>query len=198
MTAGEPEMTEQASYDLVLLANEAMLARRRPGAILAVWAFEAATAAVIAWPVAATVGVYYGSHPQSDAPLWSGGALPLMDLVQRAQPASTALVMHIGLVLALALVFGVVPSALLFASVAFATREGKAPTLRQAMPRAIAAFGPSALVFVSFALVELVLVFTAVFVGRWINDALYDRLGEARAEQKSAGPPPGWSSSCRP
>lgn len=170
---------------LVLLANDAMRARRRPATILALWAWQAGLALVLVWPATATVAAFYGKHPEGDAPLWREGGLALMSLGMRAMAAGPALTVHAGVVVLVTLALGVVPTAAAFTSLAFATPDIGPPSLRQVLGRAFATFRASVLVFLALTAVQILLVVVGATLAESVRDALYYRLGEARSEQVS-------------
>jgi hypothetical protein len=172
-----------SSSELILLANPAIRARRRPWAIVALWAWQAVIATLLAWPVATTARALFGNDTRGDAPLWDAGGLALMDALLHARMAGPALFAHASIVLGFALVLGLLPASALFTSLAFTTRNLVAPSLRQTLARAFAAFGPTAVVFTFAVLVKVLVLFAGVLLGRATDDALYDTMGEARAEQ---------------
>ncbi len=169
--------------DLVLLPNQAMRARRRPGAVAALWAWEGALAFCLGWPIASTVAAFYGGHPDGDAPLWAAGSFPLMSLGVRARTAAPSVSAHVAILLTLALVVGIWSTAAVLASVAYTTRDLRAPTLRQALGAGMAAFRASGMVFVALSLVQLSLVASGWALGDALDNSLYFKVGEARAEQ---------------
>lgn len=168
---------------LALLPNQAMRARRRPRAVLALWAWEGALAFALGWPVAATVAGIYGNHPDGDAPLWAPGGFSLMSLGVKAAAAAPSLLSHSLLGLLLALALGLWSTAAILASLAYTTRDLRPPTLRQSLEAALAAFGPSAVVFVSLSLVQVALVAAGLGACHSTTEALYYRVGEARSDQ---------------
>jgi hypothetical protein len=169
--------------DLVLLANESMRARRRPLAVAALWAWQTALAFLVAWPLSAAVGAFYGRHPQGDAPLWQPGALPLLDLAMEGRASIAETVTLLGLALLLAALTDLLPIGALLASIGFVTRGRRAPPLRAAMARGAAAFGALVSLFAMASIAQGVLVGLALGVGWMITQGSESKLGEARAEQ---------------
>jgi hypothetical protein len=169
--------------DLVLVPNEAIHARRRPRTIVALWVWEACLALAIAWPFASTVAGLYGGHPAGDAPLWAPGGLDLMNVGVRAAAAAPGLAVHTFVGLTVAAFAGVWSAAAVFVSVAYGTRDLRTPSIRQLLSASLTVFAPSALVVATVALVQLLALVTGAVLGRAVNDALYFRAGEARAEQ---------------
>jgi len=138
-------MTAPMTEGLLLLPNHAMRARRCVVPVVALWAWDAALGAALAWPFVSIVRGAYGEHPRGDAVLWDPGSLPLLDLLLRRLPALGSLLAHSAVVTIFALVLGLVPCAAMMVCLAFATRDKKTPRLRRAMPLAAVALGPFAL-----------------------------------------------------
>jgi hypothetical protein len=171
---------------LVLLANDAIRARRRPLAIVLWWAFELLAGYALAYPLLAFARGAYGAHPRGDAPLFEAGALPLADLVFRARALAPALTAHATVITIAAVVAGVFPLAAFLVSVAHATPDRRAPPLRRVLPRAARAFLPLVALLAGMSLVELLLAGLALLAGSWMQSALRTTLGEARAQQLGA------------
>jgi hypothetical protein len=133
---------------LVLLGNDSILARRRPLAIVLFWAFEAALAAALVWPIASWIAGAYGSHPEGDLPLFRPGGLELFDLLFRAQVFAT-LFSHVTIVLMFGVIAGILPLSMLVVSLAYCTPAGAAPPLRRTLARAATAF-PTFLALLTF------------------------------------------------
>jgi len=132
------------SPELVLLANDAMRARHRPWMILLVWAWEAVWAFAIAWPVGRMAARAYGTHPDGDGVLFRAGALELGDFFAYGFRALPALVGHVSVLAPAALLLGLLPLAALMASMTQATRDRRAPPLRQLWPHVLGSFTPMA------------------------------------------------------
>ncbi|WP_394849086.1 hypothetical protein LZC95_16750 [Pendulispora brunnea] len=132
------------SADLVLLANDAMRARHRPWMILLMWAWEAVWAFAIAWPIGRMAARAYGTHPDGDGVLFRAGALELADFLMHGQRALPAVVGHMTVLVPAALVLGLLPLAALMASMMHATRDRRAPRLRQLWPHVLGSFTPMA------------------------------------------------------
>ncbi len=175
--------TTLAPRELLFLSNDAIRARHRPYAIGLLWAWQTALGIVAVWPLVAAVNAAYGSHPKGDAPLFSPGALPLLDLLVHSRRLVSPLVVHAGLVVAVAVALGLVPTAAVLASLMLTTRRLKPPPLFELLVRALVAFQPMALVLLVTTLLEVSLVFAGVLLGGWVETHFYVRWGEARAEQ---------------
>ncbi len=169
--------------ELVLLANHAMRARRRPWAIVGVWAWQGVFALMTAWPAASLVESFYGRHPRGDAPLWEAGALPLLDLGAHVWRTRSALTTHAATLMSLAIVLGLFPAAALLASIGYTTRDLHAPPLGRLVARAYQASRPMVLVFACTTLAQLSLALVGLKCAFVLDDLAYDRLGEAKAEQ---------------
>ena len=169
--------------DLVLLANEAMRARRRPAAILLVWAYESVLALLIGWPIAAIARAAYAGNPRGDAPLWDPGGRELLDFLWSARAAAPAVLAITALVVFIAAILGLIPIGALLASITFVTRDKRPPHPHQALARAVRAFWPMLL------LLLLVLAFQGLILGIGTviagatTSALVNGAGDARADQ---------------
>jgi hypothetical protein len=187
-SAWDPNMLPVQGHDaphdeLVLLANDSMRARRRPLAIFMLWAWQTLLAIAVAWPMAAAVASWYGKHPSGDAPLWRPGGLPLIDLVFDARGARMETLTLAGIVLLVAGFADLVPLGALFASVAYVTRDRRAPPMREALARAAAAFPTFALLFATASLGEGLLAGLAFFVATAGSESMAERFGDARADE---------------
>jgi hypothetical protein len=165
---------------LVLLANDAMRARRRPFAIALVFLFEAFVAAALAYPTSAWVRAAYGAHPEGDAPLWRPGALALFDLLARAQVFS-ALGAHALLVTVVGALVGLLPLAILVTSMAYATPERRAPRLGRVVARAAPRLPALVGLLVVTALTQTIVLGLGAAAAGALAGAT--SLGEARAQQ---------------
>jgi len=168
---------------LVLLATQAMRARRRAVAIAFVWAWELAWGAAIAWPVARVVKAAYGDNPAGDMVLFRPGSLELIDLVWHAHLAPSALIGHWTVLVPVALVSGLFPLAALITSIAYTTRSLGAPPLGALARRALAALPAFATLLLFASVVQMVVVGLAFAIGSGLADSLTPSLGEALAQQ---------------
>jgi hypothetical protein len=162
---------------LELLAPEAVAARRRPLAVLFVWAWQTAWAWAIAWPVGRVIASIYGTHPDGDGVLFRPGALELSELVMSAQRATPALSGHAVALIPLGIFLGLVPLAALLFSLSSTDAEGRAPRARDLREPVANAFRPLALLLVAFGLVFTLLTVLAVSAGAvtWLIDATWAR-----------------------
>jgi hypothetical protein len=167
---------------LVLLANDSMRARRRPGIILFVWIWEALVALVAAWPIAAVIHGAYGHHPAGDAPLWNPGGQEIIDLFQHIARGRPALGVGIAGTILISAFGGVIPLAALLTSMAYVTREPRAPRLRQLANRALAA-APALLVLLVIMLsVQGLVGGLGLAVAGALDSELSASFGEPRAD----------------
>lgn len=174
----------RAKDELVLLANRAMRARRRPKVILFLWAWQAVWGAALAWPAASIVSASYGTHPEGDLPLFRAGGLELLDLLYGAQRAEAGLVNgHFFALLPLVLVAGLLPLGAVVASVAHATRDGTEPRLRVVIARGASAFGAFFWLLVAAAAASLALFLLVATAASATSAGFAARMGEAKADQ---------------
>jgi hypothetical protein len=167
---------------LVPIEGDAVRARRRPLAIVLVWACQAIVASALAWPIVAWVSGVYGDHPDGDGAIWRPGGLALFELLVRTQ-ALPALTAHALLVVVVSTALGLFPMALLIASVLYATPEGKAPRLRAIGPRACRALAPFVALFVMVTLAQLLVLGLGLVASLGLARSCAAALGDARAQQ---------------
>ncbi len=172
-----------ANDDLVLLATESMRARRRPLPISVLWGWQTLMAALVALPTAAAVASFYGSHPSGDAPLWQPGGLPLVDLFLDAGGARRETVVLAAMVFVGTGFADLVPIASLLASIAFVTRDRRAPPIGATLARGAAAFPTFATLFAMASLAEGTLALVAVVASARLSESILSKLGDARADQ---------------
>lgn len=170
------------SERLLLLPNHAMRARRTPRAILALWAWEAALGAVLAWPFAAIVRTAYGTHPRGDEVLWDLGGLPLLDLLVRRLPVLAPLVAHAAAVVLFAMIAGLLPLAAILVGVAFTTPDRKPPSLKTALQAGIPSLGPFLVLLVTTLVLEASLLAAALVGAGLASEGFERKLGEVGAD----------------
>lgn len=116
---------------------DALAARRRPVAVLAVWAFELAVAWVLASPWVEVAARIVGRHPDGDRALfWAHGRLLLGDALIHHASTVSALVRSTLWLLAAWAVLSLVPLGGLLAAL-----SDRDPSLRNAAARGTALFG---------------------------------------------------------
>jgi hypothetical protein len=149
--------------------------------ILALWAWRAALAAVVAGPAAALVRQAFPSPPREDAVLWEPGAHALLVFVTREARGLDALALEAAIVLAIGALVGVVPAALALVAV-----DRRGPGRRRGAPRTVATAAARLPALVRLALgvaaAQAALVGAAYVAGRVADAASSDALGEAYAQ----------------
>lgn len=184
MTAAlSPDTPMEGRGELILLATDAMRARRRPLAVVLVWAWESLLALLLAWPIAGAVRHAYGEHPQGDAPLFYPGAHELLDLVDHTATLRADITAEAGILSLVAAIFGLLPLGALLASIAYATRDRRAPPTSQALALAARAFLPLLLLTVVTRVAQGVVLFVALLVTDAVSSAASGPFGDARAQQ---------------
>lgn len=178
-----PDSNAAPDDGLVLLSNDAMRARRRPGVVLALWAWETLLAALFAWPTAGIVRGAYGDHPRGDAPLWNAGGRELIDLVLNTQHAGPTVGSLALAILAVAAVLGLFPLAGALVGIAYTTRDLRAPRIHDVAVRALRAFSPLVIVLLAASVLQIIVLILGVVFGASFGAALEPTLGEARSEQ---------------
>jgi hypothetical protein len=163
-------------------AKDAIRARRRPLAILGVWAWQTALASFASWPAASLVRATYGNDPRGDGVLWTPGSHALLDFLWREAHGVSAALRGAAWVLLVGAVAGVVPLAALMVAIAGAggapggrSGRGIAETLR-VLP------AMTLLLFVMTAGQALALG-AGAFAGELAEGWTLTGLGEARAQQ---------------
>ena len=186
MTSEQPPDKPVEQRRLVLLANDAFRARRRPLAIVLVWAYEMLLAAQLVWPAAAYESNAYGGSPHGDAPLFRPGGLALADLVLRARPVLAALGAHVTPLLGLGVVLGLVPVAFLLVEIGHVTPARRVPPLALALPRAWAAFPRFLALLLAAGFLQGLVLLVGLLLAGGIADASAGGLGDARSQQLGA------------
>jgi len=179
---GNPESI-RAGTRLVLLANDAMRARRRPFSILAFALYQAAVGCLVAWPIARTVGATFGHNPHGDAALFEEGGYALADWLRNSDDALAALTSLAVPVYFAGALLGLVPIIALFASIAHTTPDLRTPRARHLAPYVAGTFAPmTALLILSGALKVLLMMLAAAVFGA-LASSLSPRWGEVRADE---------------
>jgi hypothetical protein len=169
--------------DLVLLTTPAMRARRHPGAVLGLWAWQTVMALLVAWPAASLARAVYGNDPRGDAPLWTPGAHALVDLLWHEGHGLSAAVGSAEVVLVFAAIAGLVPMAAVLFAIAYATREKRPGGLVNGLAGAVRVFPAMALLLVLVGLAQALVVGVGLGVASFAEAAAHEALGEARAQQ---------------
>jgi hypothetical protein len=169
--------------ELVLLTVPAMRARRHPGAVLAIWAWQTGLALLVSWPTAGLVAAAWGGDAAGDAPLWAPGGHALLDWLWHDARGLAAPLRLAEIVLVIGAVAGLVPSAALLTSLAYATRDRKAPGLTRSVAAGLRALPAMALLLALAGLLQGVVALVAWLLGYGVAAWARGSLGEAHAEQ---------------
>jgi len=162
-------------------ARGVILARRCPGWIAAVWAWQAALALLVAWPAASIVGKAFGPDPRGDGPLWDAGAHSLLVFLSRDSHALSGVWTLAALVLVIAAVAGLLPSAAIMLAMSEAAHPGGRRSIARVVAGAFAAFPALGVLLVILGLAETATVAVAWLVTTCIEAVTHDVVGEARA-----------------
>jgi hypothetical protein len=181
--ASRAESSGATSNELVLLSTPAMRARRRPWAIVGVWAWQAGLALLVSWPAASLVGAAWGGSATGDAPLWAPGGHALLDWLWHDARGLTALVRMAELVLVIGGVAGLLPAAALLISLAYATRDRRAPGLGRSLEHAVRVLPAMALLLVIAGFAQATVALLAWLLGSGIAAWTHASLGEALAQE---------------
>ncbi len=168
---------------IVPLPAELVRARSRPRAILGMYAWESVLALLAAAPAMALVRAAYGRGPAGDAPLWEGGALPLLAMLTREGNGARAALSAASVVLLLAAVAGLVPLAALLETMAFSTPGGDRIGAARALDRGLLAFRPFLRLLAIVAIGQVLAIGCGVLLGEAAQGWTERLLGEARAQQ---------------
>jgi hypothetical protein len=169
--------------ELVLLSNDSIRARRRPWAIAALWGWQAAFAMLVALPISSGVSGIWGSSPDGDAPLWEPGGFDFLHTVFDEHALRSFVPSVFLVILCAAAVLELVPLGALLASIAFVTRARRPPPTAAVVARSWQASPTFAALLGIAALVQLLLVGSAVVMFFAISHGLMDDLGKPRADQ---------------
>jgi hypothetical protein len=159
-----------------------MRARARPGAILGLWAWQAALALVVSGPAAALARAAYGSDPRGDAALWAPGGHALLDFLSRNEPALRAVAAAGATALTAAVVAGLVPVAALLAAIASVAPGDPRPGLPTLARQALRAFPAFLFLLAIVGGASAAAIGAGAFAGDVVAAWGHDALGEARSE----------------
>jgi hypothetical protein len=157
-------------------------ARRRPGAVLFVWAWELLCAFFIATPVHAFAKAVWGNHPDGDAVIFRPGGRALLTWLGDEGPALAVVFRTTFLLLVLFGVLGQIITGALAASLATGIgKSGRAPSMRFALRAGGAAFFPLLAVCVIAGAFQAFLVGVGMFLSSSVDHGLQASSGDARA-----------------
>ncbi len=164
------------------LSPGAISARRRPAALLFVFAWELAWALVVATPVHAWARRVWGAHPDGDAVLWAPGARELLVWLGSLDAAESTVFNVTALLVLVGTMLAQIPLAILLTSLVNGRDEaGRAPSLADAQRGAAGTYLPLLTVHVAIRLGELTVLATGGFAARALDHALANSLGDALA-----------------
>jgi hypothetical protein len=173
----------RASDDLVLLATQAMRARRHPRAIVAVWAWQAVLALFVGWPAAGLAAAAWGGNAAGDAPLWAPDGHALLDWLWHDLHGLTAVTRAAGIVLVAGTVAGLVPMAALMIALAHACRDRSPVGFVRSVSGGLRAFPSMILLLVLAGLAQGIVVVAGALLGNGVETGTHAGMGEARAQQ---------------
>jgi hypothetical protein len=172
-----------AADELGLLTTDAMRARRHPRALLGLWAWETALAALIGLPLASLAKDAFGADPRGDAVLWAPGARELLSFATRELHGLGAIATAGVGVLLLGAVAGLVPMAATMTAIAYATRDRKAAGLIRSVGEGLLQFPAMALLLLLASISQGILIAAGLAAGSIVEAWTHSGLGEARAQE---------------
>jgi hypothetical protein len=179
-------VVDPAPTALVLLTTQGMRARRHPGLVALLWAWETVLALLAAWPAASLVDTAYGNGPAGDGTLWTPGARALLDFLLRNRPGVHAIGEGALAVLLVGAVLGLVPLASTLTVIAFASRDRRPVGFLRALNEGVRLFPAMALLLVAARAVQAITLGFGLVAGSVIEAWVHTGLGEARAQQLQA------------
>jgi len=171
---------------LLLVSNDAMRARRRPAAVVALYIYQLVVSLVVAYPVSRALANVFGGHPRGDAVLFDDGGWALLSLRSAWDKASPAFFGLLFVVTIVAAIAGLVPLSALLTSMSHATPDMRAPRLRHLAPYVAVTFTPMVYLLALGSALELALLAVAAFAFGATREALEPKYGDARADQIAA------------
>ena len=169
--------------ELVLLTTQAMRARRHPGVVALLWAWQSALAVLVAWPAASLALATYGDGTAGDGALWASGSRGLLDFVTRNGPGLRAVAGDALAVLLFAAVVGLVPMAATLTALAHATRDRRSVGLAPALGEGLRLFPAMALLLAVASVAQGLTLGFGAAAGAVVEAWVHASLGEARAQQ---------------
>jgi hypothetical protein len=164
------------------LVPDSIRARRRPLAILFVFAWELAWALVVATPAHAWARRVFGAHPDGDAALFVPGGADLLAWVGPMDAAEATVFRVTALLVLVGVILSQVPLGVLLASLALGRDEtGRAPTLADARRASAATFLPLLTTLAVASALQIALLGLGGIAGSALAGALTSSLGEIGA-----------------
>jgi hypothetical protein len=165
------------------VTTDEIRARRHPGAVVGLWAWQAALALTAAWPAAALVRAAYGSGARGDAPLWDEGGHALVDFLWHASWGLSPALATGEVVLAVGAVAGLVPMSAIMATMAYARGDGRPPGLAQCVLLALRAVPALLILLVVLTAAQAGVVGLGLGAAAAAQSLAEGALGVARAEK---------------
>ncbi len=161
--------------------HDPIRARRRPLAILGVWAWQSALAWFVSWPAASLVRATYGNDPRGDGALWTPGSHALLDFLWREGHGVSAEVRGAAAILVVGAVAGLAPLAALMIAMA---RTGDAPwAAGRGIAETLRALPAMTLLLVVMTTAQALALGAGVFAGELTEGWTHAGLGEAHAQE---------------
>ncbi len=160
-----------------------MRARRRPFAVMALYAFQLVLSLIIAWPIARGLAAAFGGHPRGDAVLFDDGGWALLTLRSAYDRGSPSVWALLTIVTLFGAVVSLVPLAGVLTSISHATPELAAPRPKHLAPYIVVTFRPLLYMLAMGTALELALIAVAAWVFGAVREGLQARYGDARADQ---------------
>lgn len=183
ITSEVPSAAPPSRDRLVLLANESIRARRRPGAVALVYLWHLVAGALLAAPAAAVVRATWSAHPDGDGPLFADGGLELLETAMRLERAGTAISSHVVLLSFALWLASVLPLAYLLFSIVHTTADLRAPRAKVLLPRVVQAAIPMLILLGLATVATLVTGGVGLLLASAAMSKLESSLGEARGDQ---------------
>jgi hypothetical protein len=165
------------------LANRSIRARRRPWAIALLWGWETLLGLALGSAFASVASGAYARHPDGDAPLFAPGGLELLDLLRHSRAAMGPLFCATLGAAILAHIAGLLPSATVFAELAFVTPGRNPPPFRAALARGISALPASFTIGVLTLVTQATFAVVGVLIAAVASPGAVIRLGEPGADK---------------
>ncbi|MDP9150447.1 MAG: hypothetical protein M3O36_10975 [Myxococcota bacterium] len=164
-----------------------MRARRHPGVLIGLWAWQAALALLVGEPAAGLVAAAYGAHPEGDTPLWEPGSRAMLDFLWRNASGFAALRREAEVVLVISAVAGLVPAAAAMFAMAHG-RQGQRPAgFVPSVAGALAVLPRLAVVLVLVVVAQALVLAAGTGAASLCAQKMLAPAGEALAQQLGVG-----------
>lgn len=163
-----------------------MRARRHPGVVVGLWAWQASFALLVSAPAAATVRAAYGAHPEGDAPLWEPGGRALLELFWANARGTVAVARLAEIVLLAGAVAGLVPMAIGMFAIAHSRRKERAAGLVRSVTGALTRVPTLAMLLAVVWTAQALALAAGATAATFCEKGAHEAAGEARAQQLEA------------